>query len=286
MDTPWTTQLILTMKFRILLSILLFAGGLQTQAQETFQPKQLGGQKGIVYNQEFALGLRLHTNGWAIGTTFGTLKTYYLTKYIHFELGEIQHPKEYRQSSETSSPLNGRISRAFKYGKQNNLYVLRGAMGNKRYFSEKAKHKGVAMGISYELGATLGMLKPYYLELITENNRNSRSIRYSEDTANDFLNYFDIVGASSWTTGLGDLSIIPGANAKFAVHFDWGAFDEYLKSIEAGIMVDVFTRRVPIMVGDDIDPTLLPPGFDGTNNLENNQLFINLFVNLQFGKRW
>lgn len=274
------------MKFRYLFGIFLLLGGFQAQAQETFQPKQINGAKGIVYNQEFAMNFRLHTNGWAIGTTFGKLKTYYLTKYLHFEFGELQHPKEYRQSSETSSPLNGRISRAFKYGKQNNLYVLRGAMGNKRYFSEKAKHKGVAMGISYEAGATLGILKPYHLELISENSRNSRSVGYSEETARDFMNYFAIVGASSWTTGLGDLSLLPGANAKFAVHFDWGAFDEYLKSIEAGIMVDVFVRRAPIMVDDEIDPTLLPPNSDFVNNLENSQLFLNLFINLQFGKRW
>ena len=261
------------MKLKSVYTLLFLIGGFALQAQETIQPRQLDdASKGIVYNQEFAMNFRLHTNGWALGTTFGKLRTYYLTKYLHFELGELQHSKEYRQSSETSSPLNGRISRAFKYGKQNNLYVIRAAMGKKRYFSEKAKHKGVAMGISYEAGATLGLLKPYYLELQTGDGRTSRSTKYTEDTAEAFLNYYQILGASSWTTGLGETSLLPGAHGKFAIHFDWGAFDEYLKSIEAGIMVDVFTKKAPIMVEVD--------------NVENRQLFLNLFVNLQFGKRW
>ena len=241
-------------------------------AQETIQPKQMDTSFGIVYNQEFALGMRLHTNGFAIGTNFGKLKTYYLTKYFHFEIGELKHEKEFRQSFDTPTPIHGRISKAFKYGKQNNLYVIRGAMGAKRYFSEKAKHKGVAFGISYEAGATLGLLKPYYLEIRGSDGQVSISTRYSEETADQFLDIYSIHGASGWTKGFSHLSVLPGLNGKFAVHFDWGAYDEYLKSIEAGIMVDLFTRKAPIMVEVD--------------NVENNQLFLNLFLHLQFGKRW
>ncbi len=259
------------LKLHQIVALLLFTG-LTTQAQETFQPKQMDTNVGILYNQEFALGLRLHTNGFAVGTTFGKLKTYYLTKYFHFELGELKHEKEFRQSFDTPSTLNGRISRAFKYGKQNNLYVLRGAIGAKRYFSEKAKHKGVAFGISYEGGATLGLLKPYYLELREPDGRRSVSTKFSDETSDQFLDIYSIQGASGWTKGLGELSILPGVHGKFAVHFDWGAYDEYLKSIEAGLMVDFFSRQAPIMVE--------------TDNVENNQLFLNLFLHLQFGKRW
>jgi len=260
------------MKLKLYNFVLLLFVSLVLPAQETFQPKQMNSDVGIIYNQEFALGLRLHTNGFAISGTFGKLKTYYLTKYFQFELGELKHEKEFRQSFDTPSSLNGRISRAFKYGKQNNLYVLRAGVGGKRYFSEKAKHKGVAFGISYEGGATLGLLKPYYLELRGGDGRMSISTKYSEDTAARFLDIYSIQGSSSWAKGFGELSVLPGVHGKFAVHFDWGAYDEYLKSLEAGIMVDVFSRKAPIMVD--------------TDNVENNQLFLNLFLHLQFGKRW
>lgn len=255
--------------------LLLLIGfcALNLAAQETIQPKQLEDpSKGIVYNREFAMNFRLHTHGYSFGANFGTLQTYYRTKYWHFELGELKHAKEFRQSWDAPSSLNGRVSKAFKYGKQNNLFVLRGGLGGKRYFSEKAKHKGVAVGISYEGGATLGLLKPYYLELQAGDGNLSYSARYTEENAARFLDINKIHGASSWTKGFGHLSAIPGAHARFAVHFDWGAFDEYLKSFEGGVMVDFFTKKAPIMVE-------LP-------GVENNQLFLNLFLNLQFGKRW
>lgn len=262
------------MKTKILYGFLLFFSlSLGTTAQEVIQPKEIDDpSKGLVYNQEFSLGIRLHTHGWAVGTNFGRLQTYYRTKYWHIEFGELKHQKEFRQSFESPSTLNGRISRAFKYGKQNNLYALRGGLGIKRYYSEKAKVKGVAVGISYEGGATLGLLKPYYLELRAGDGQYSVATKYSEAAADRFLDIYQIHGASSWTKGFGEISLLPGAHARFAVHFDWGAFDEYVKSLEGGIMVDAFIRKAPIMVELD--------------NVENRLLFINLFLNLQFGKRW
>ena len=242
-------------------------------AQETIQPKQMDDPtKGIIYNKEFAMNFRLHTHGYSFGANIGTLQTYYRTKYWQFELGELKHTKEFRQSWDAPSSLNGRVSKAFKYGKQNNLFVLRGGLGAKRYFSEKAKHKGVAVGISYEAGATLGILKPYYLELQAGDGNLTYSARYTDESAARFLDITKIHGASNWAKGFGHVSLLPGAHARFSVHFDWGAFDEYLKSFEGGIMVDAFARRAPIMVE-------LP-------NVENNFLFLNLFLNLQFGKRW
>ncbi len=242
-------------------------------AQETIQPKQMDDPtKGLVYNQEFAVNFRMHTHGLGFGFNVGKLQTYYRTKYWHFEMGELRHAKEYRQRFDNASTINAGVSRAYKYGKQNNLLVLRTGIGAKRYFSEKAKHKGVAVGISYEAGATLGLLKPYYLELKTEGGSSSYSIRYTEETAERFLNKNLIQGASSWSKGFGHLSFLPGAHARFSVHFDWGAFDEYLKSFEGGIMVDAFARQATIMVEGD--------------GVQNNLLFLNLFLNLQFGKRW
>ena len=257
-----------------LICFLFFS--LALTAQGTFQPKQLdGGDKGIIYNQELAVGLRVHTNGFALGVDIGKLKTYYLTQFIHFEIGELKHDREVRQSFDFPSSLNGKVSRAFKFGKQNNLYVIRAGFGHKRYLSEKAKKKGVAVGVTYQIGPTLGLLKPYYLELFPSDNSPDRlpiSTKYSEAEAERFLNIWNIYGASIWSKGLDELSIIPGGHAKVSMHFDWGAFDEYIKAFEAGIMLDVFTKKAPIMV--EID------------GIQNRPYFLNLFLNIQFGKRW
>lgn len=262
--------------FSILFFGLLF---LQVNAQETFQPKPLEpASKGVIYNSELAFDLRLHTNGFALGANFGKIRTYYKTRYFHVGIGELKHHKENRANLDRSNS-SGRLSRSFVYGKQNNLFVTRIGYGEKRYFSEKAKRKGVAVGISYEGGFTAGLLKPYYLELLSTENSNpgpsslqgTFTVKYSEENQDYFLNPWNIFGSSSWTRGLTETSIIPGIHTQFAVHVDWGAFDEYVKAIEAGIMVDAFIRQVPIMVE--------------LEGVENRPFFVNLFINLQIGKR-
>jgi hypothetical protein len=82
------------------------------------------------------------------------------------------------------------------------------------------------------------------------------------------------MGSASFSQGLSEISIMPGFHAKAAAHFDWGAFDELVKAIEAGIQIDVFFKDVPIM----IESPNLP-------NVENSPVFINLYLNLQLGKR-
>lgn len=239
-----------------------------------------GDLKGTVYQKEFTVDFKLHTNGFAFGVNIGELKTYYTTRFINIELGEIKHPKEFRQSFDLQAPSSSRISRSFIYGKQNSFWVLRGGIGEKRYFSEKAKRKGLAIGVSYEGGASLGLLKPYYLELIRFREPGSndffiRSERFTAENEDKFLDINSIYGSAGFSKGLGELSLRPGIHAKGAIHFDWGAFDEFVKAVEAGIMVDYFIKDVPIMVTSD-----------KIQDTENRPIFINLFINLQLGKRW
>jgi len=234
--------------------------------------------KGIVFDREFTVDLKLHTNGYALGINIARLKTFYLTNFFNFEFGEIKHPKQFRQSFDFRPSANGKVSRAFVFGKQNNFFVLRGGYGQKRYFSEKAKRKGLAIGVSYSGGVSLGLLKPYYLELnYPESSTNdiiTRSEKYTEENADIFLDITRIFGASSFTKGLSELSVLPGGHGKVAVHFDWGAFDEFVKALEVGVMFDVYFQNVPIMVESP-----------QVENVENRPLFINLFLNLQLGKR-
>ncbi len=271
------------MKKNFLLQLLLcgltvpFASG-----QSVLVPEQNNYEtaKGIVYNKEFSVNFKLHTNGFSIGADFGTLKTYYLTRFWGFEIGEIKHPKEFRQSFDFRNPITSKVARAFVFGKQNNFYPIRISFGEKRYFSEKASRKGLAIGGSYAVGPSLGLLKPYYLELVRfiepgSNQVVVRSERYSTENEDVFLDINSIYGSAGFTKGFDGIEILPGANAKLAIHFDWGAFDEFVKALDAGVMVDFYFRKVPIMVESE-----------RLDNTENSPIFINLFLNLQLGKRW
>ena len=268
--------------------LILLTPGLEGQVRfEAGQNDYVDENKGVVYNKEFTVDIKLHTNGFALGVNVGRLKSFYRTRYFNIELGEIKHPKEFRQSIDFQVPNTSKVSRAFIYGKENNFLVLRGGLGEKRYLTEKDKRRGLAVGISYEAGPSLGILKPYYLELIYRLDGGSedpnqdyeiRSEKFSDANAEQFLainSINTIYGSSGFTKGLSELSLIPGIHAKCAVHFDWGAFDEFVKAIEAGVMIDVFPRRVPIMVESDL-----------VTSSKNKPFFINLYLNLQLGKRW
>lgn len=275
---------------------LTFAGIIvwmfSVQAQSAYDGGQFGVQgKGVVYDKEFTVDFRLHTNGFALAANFGKLKTYYKTRYYHFELGELRHPKEFRQSFDINIPNTNATSRSYVFGKQNNFYVLRAGIGEKRYFSEKAKKRGLAVGMSYEGGPSLGMLKPYYLKIIRYSDTGPNPGRvsdekFSEDNTNVFLNTNNIYGSAGFGKGLGEISFMPGIHAKIAVHFDWGAFDEFVKAVEAGIMVDAYYKKVPILI-DDADLSAFPtPEIIEPQNVQNRPFYINFFVNLQLGKRW
>lgn len=257
------------MMLRLILFCLVCLTGAsfaQGQASESLQPQR----KGIIYNHETAFNIKMSTNrGLIFGVEKGRLRTYYKTKYYHLSIGELKHPREVKQSAPPRTNF-----RSYVYGKRNNLIALRAGWGAKRYFSEKAKVKGVAVGLSYSFGPTLGLLKPYYvaLALSTPENPNQYYLqleKYKSENADIFLDNYRIFGAASFTKGLSEISIIPGGNASIAFHMDWGAFDEKVKALEIGAMIDVFPYPAPILVPE----------------ANNSPLFLNFFVNLQFGKR-
>ncbi len=246
----------------------------QMQGQTIVQPKQLDySSEGVLYNKEKALEFRPHTNGGSIGVQIGNIVKYYKTNYYEFNFGWIRHPKEFRQSItfHSGNPFT-RTSNSFTYGKQNQLLVLRAGVGSKIYYSDKAKRKGVAVGVNYEVGADIGLLKPYYLHLsrLDENGYTDyvSTERYNADNAALFLDESKTIGPASFFKGFDQISVIPGLHGRLGANFSMGAFDKYVKAIEIGVMVDAFFQPVPIMIIQNNTP-----------------VFINGFISFQIGKR-
>jgi hypothetical protein len=262
------------MSFRgvLILCCVLSIGSVQ--AQSVVQPKQLDySSMGVLYETEKVFDFRMHSNGGAFSMQFGKIPTFYKTNYYQFDLGLLKHPKEFRQSVtfNSSNPF-ARTSNSYTYGKQNYFMVLRGGIGRKIYYSEKAKRKGVAAGVNYEFGPSIGLLIPYYLKLsrLEENGFQDyiSTERYSEENADVFLDNTKIIGPASFFHGFGKLSALPGVHARLGAHFSVGAFDKYVKAFEMGIMVDAFFQRVPIMIIENNSPA-----------------FINGYLSFQLGKR-
>lgn len=225
---------------------------------------------GIVYNKEFTFDFRFHTNGiFSFAYNRAKIKSYYKTNFFQVEVGTLKHPKESKNNNRIISFQNN-PGGSYSFGKQNSLFLARGGYGQKRYFSEKQNRKGVAIGISYMGGVTLGVLKPYYLDLKVNQDGNPIFVRtpYTEEYADEFLDVFSIINSSGFKYGWNDLSFVPGGHAKIGVHLDWGAYDEFVKGLEFGFMLDVFYKKVPIMIGED-----------------NKMAFLNVYLSIQLGKR-
>ncbi len=259
--------------------LLLFLAALSASFATAQRAKLPQTGPGILYDRETAINLRIGTNrSMMVGVEFGRLRSYYRTTYYYASLGELRHPKEQRQSAD---PVRSGSFRPYIFGKQNNFFALRGGWGFKRYYSEKARTKGVAIGVNYAAGPTLGILKPYYLAIrrIDVTNPNSSNFKLSAEKYSEegnstlFLDNTKINGAASFWRGIDELSFRPGANASAAIHLDWGAFDEMVKALEIGVMLDVFPTRIPIMVAK------------GDADRINNPFFLSFFANLQLGKR-
>ena len=230
--------------------------------------------KGIIYNTERVLDARLYSFGWgwSANAQFGKIRAYNRTTYYSLGLGfDLKHPKEVKKSTESSlSSVNSGFSR-YTFGKQNYAVALRGGYGFKRYYSEKASKNGVAIALNMSGGPSLALMVPYYLEIGSSKDQRVTATKYSAETEKIFLDPYRIKGSSGFFKGIGETSVIPGAYGQVGVHLDWGAFDEFVRAAEIGIQVDIYVRKLPIIVE--------------SSTVQNRPFFFNLYLSLQFGKR-
>lgn len=226
-----------------------------------------------VFKKELTLDLKIHTSGYSVGFNYGWIREK-STLFAHFSGSSIKHPKEYRRRFENTSSL-GNPSRAFIYGKQNSFYSIKLGVGQKFNLSSTSKERGVTVGASYHLGPNLGVMKPYYLELIRliEGTTSYELVteRLTEDNKAEFLDPFSIYGYGGFGYGLDELSAVFGGYLQGSLRFEWGTSRRYfIRAIETGLMIEAFPSTVPIMVEPEVD---------------NNFLFINLFIAIQIGRR-
>ncbi len=262
----------------LLLCFLLMTTALMTAQQQLPGDRNIYDAKsiGVVYNHELTFNVAIATpRNFMLGVRSGKLITYDKTRFWTLTFGDIRHSRERRENPDRVNVVSNRVSRAYVFGKQNQLYALRLGIGMKRFLSEKAQERGVAIGYSYEFGPSLGILKPYYLE-IERADAAPIDVRYTGENGDVFLdNQVNVFGASAWTVGLDEVGLRPGVHARFATHFGFGAFEETAKSLEAGIMADYFVGNTDLMIESDLTP-----------GVTNSPLFLSLYINVQIGKRW
>ncbi|MCF8449538.1 MAG: hypothetical protein K9G49_06660 [Taibaiella sp.] len=223
--------------------------------------------------KEISFGYRLNTAGWAMYMDYGSVKArsaktsdmFYNVNFIQFELSEKKSPKQEKIVVEDNS--TGTSSK-YVYGKINNFYAVKLGYGFRKMLAGKPDPGSVSIHWSNVLGGSLGLLKPYYLNVYNATS-DLDVIKYSDVTQSRFLQQQSIIGSAGFGTGLGEIKMIPGGHFKSMLHFDLSANRKSVVALETGVNIEYYSANVPLML-----------------NQEANPYFVELFLAFQFGKRW
>lgn len=243
-----------------ILSLLLSSIGLAELMAQDFDEVNLR------YEREFTLGVLLHANGWGISAERAQVKNIFKQRLVRVDFHNIRHPREFKRPALNGFGANSKNSGPYAYGKINSFHTLNLSIGRRHLIGEKGRRNGIEISYIYSGGATLGLLNPYFLDI--QEDFESTPISYSIETQDVFLDNSKIRGYSGYFQGISGIKLIPGIQGRFSLHFDYALFDKLVNSVEAGIMIHAFYKRIPIMVTED-----------------NHIIFPNLYLKFALGRR-
>lgn len=196
----------------------------------------------LVYSTQSIWGIQLRTNGYGGFYERGKKKTPRNGTVYGIEFNEIKHPKEDKLPNGTGGFSFGN---PYVYGKINNFYSLQLGFGGHRILGQKGNKNGVAVSVVYKGGLSLGLLRPYYIEV--QVNGGSKTIKYSPET-DSLFKYGFILGGGGLGKGWGEIKLKPGVFAKTGLRFDFGRFNEVVSGIEVGVSAEYYGAKIPIML--------------------------------------
>ena len=214
--------------------------------------------------KEVWVGATAHTRGLGVNLNIAKFKTYKSKSLLNFEFANIKDNKEYKIYGAPDEN-----AKKYVYGKLNSLYTFRCGLGRRKVLIEKLRDKGIQLSLNWTSGASLGFVKPVYLEVlkfdILDNLTGISSERY-DPTIHQFS---DIYGKGRWSSGLFETKLNPGAYFKVGLEFDYSIVREVINTLEIGFVIDIFYNSVKIM---------------SENNA--NYTFPNLYLNFSLGNKY
>jgi len=225
----------------------------------------------LIYRKEGDFGFKFNTDGFSCMYEHGKYKTITKTNMWWLELGErkSQKQKRFTPDPQQISVPGGEVyslGNSYIYGKENNFYFLNLGFGKQRLIGNKGNTNGVAVSAIYGAGLTLGLLKPYYVQ-VPDSINGEKDIKFSQDSTT-FLDATSILGASGFSKGLGEIKVVPGLHTRVALRFDYGKFRETISALEVGLNVNYYANKIGIMALN-----------------EKERLYLNAYAAIFFGRR-
>ena len=219
----------------------------------------------IIFSKQSAFGVKLNTDGYGAFYELGKAKSVIKTNLYWLEIGERKSPKEEKHSYVYNSTFLGS---PYIYGKINNLFFANLGIGQQHLIGGKGNKNGVAVSAIYGGGLSAGLLKPYYVKVFSANNQ-LKDIKYDTDSNKvQFLDITAVSGSSGFGKGFSEITFVPGLQARLALRFDYGRYNELLSALETGLNFSYYTKEMPIMANNPA-----------------RKFFFNAYVSLVLGKR-
>jgi hypothetical protein len=232
--------------------------------------------KEIIRLKEVNFGVGMHSDGWGIDVQ--RLKRNEESDDLDYSgfycnMAQVYHPREFKTTSKLQSPSkdNAPPNQKYVFGKINTFIPVNIGYIKRKNISNKLEHYHVQLHVLYGGGLSLGLAKPYYLQIA----RNVGGVflpieeKYSEANANQFLNPQFIYGSSGFFKGWGELELYPGIQARSAVQFDYSLSPTSNLIIEVGAQLSAYINTVPILAGAD-----------------NKAIFPNIYASIKKSVRW
>jgi hypothetical protein len=225
-----------------------------------------------VYDYEFTGGIMFHTSGYGLNFRYLKFKDGFIKKGFEFDMASLRHPKEVKSPSQ----YYYNSAKSFVFGKINGLYTFRLGYGRDKVLIDKTDQGTVSISWLTFGGASLGMVKPIYLEILKETSQGLQIIS-TERYNPEIHNYQVIYGQAPFFTGIENSTLRAGVYLKTGFAFDYNWYDNKVTTLEVGAILDYF----PTWFGLYPDKTV-PVMYD----TQNYNLWLQFYLTINFGAKW
>ena len=229
-------------------------------------------------SKEFVFGINFNTQGGLLGGASIRSSRMLDDRTLRFWMVEgvmLKNAKEYR----TTNPY---VGGSYVTSKTNYGFVLRPSFGLQRVLFRKAADAGVQVNVLASAGPSIGLLMPYYITYDRTFAVSQSQYNLSND---DIVNeQYDrtkhnvelaILDHGPLFSGIGQTQVVPGVHLRGALSFEYGRYRDAVAGLEAGFLVEAFTKRMVIL---SPDPNL-------PSDQLNRQFFPSVYLTLYFGHR-
>ena len=239
-------------------SFLLSAQNIEIQDQSD---KPL--EEKLVYTRQNTFNVAIHSRGFGAGFKLGRIKNINLTRNWEAEVVSLRSLKEIKTLN-----LSTYNTRPYVYGKLNYVYVVRFGYGEERRIFGKPYWGGIETRWTYEAGASLALLKPYYYYVVNYQSDGSGSY-YETIEEQTFSPGIDILGKGSFIKGIAETRPSPGLHASLGLSFEIGKTRTRVHAINIDVKAECFPLGVSIMDSE-----------------RNKRLFVTFMLSYNWGKRF